>query len=148
MVPEFMPNGNLPPGIHRATWEELCERFGHTPRRRSLLQGLSAALKQLSRAGCTLVYIDGSFVTAKEIPGDYDLCWSIERVSPEKLDPSLLDFSPEGRVVMKGKYLGDLFPAEIPEGASGKAFLDFFQIDKETGDPKGIVALDIGGFDD
>jgi hypothetical protein len=113
-----------------------------------LLQGLFAALKQLSRAGCTLVYIDGSFVTAKEIPGDYDLCWSIERVSPEKLDPSLLDFSPEGRVVMKGKYLGDLFPAEIPEGASGKAFLDFFQIDKETGDPKGIVALDIGGFDD
>ena len=49
---------------------------------------------------------------------------------------------------MKKKYKGDLFPAEIPEGASGKLFLDFFQTDKITGEPKGIIALDIGGFDD
>jgi hypothetical protein len=27
----------------------------------------------------------------------------------------------------------------------GKAFLDFFQTDKNTGEPKGIVLLDLGG---
>ena len=37
---------------------------------------------------------------------------------------------------------------EIPEGTSGKLFLDFFQTDKITGEPKGIIALEIGGFDD
>jgi len=33
---------------------------------------------------------------------------------------------------MKDQYKGDLFPAETPEGASGKRFLDFFQIDKKN----------------
>jgi hypothetical protein len=46
---------------------------------------------------------------------------------------------------MKLKYRGDLFPAEAPEGASGKAFLDFFQTDKRTGRAKGIVSLEPGG---
>ena len=49
---------------------------------------------------------------------------------------------------MKKKYRGDLFPAEIPEGLSGKIFLDFFQTDRETGKTKGIIALHIGGRHD
>jgi hypothetical protein len=49
---------------------------------------------------------------------------------------------------MKQQYKGHLFPAEIPEGVTGKLFLDFFKTDKRTGEPKGIVALAIGGFDD
>jgi hypothetical protein len=40
-----------------------------------------------------------------------------------------------------GKYLGEFFPAHMPEGASGKVFLEFFQTDKETGRSKGIVGL-------
>ena len=95
-----------------------------------------------------MVYIDGSFITDKEVPGDYDLCWSIDSVVPEKLNPLLLDFSPDGRTKMKDHYKGDLFPAEVPEGVSGKTFLDFFQKDKNTGEPKGIVSLEIGGFND
>jgi len=95
-----------------------------------------------------MVYINGSFVTAKKIPGDFDLCWSIDGVIPEKLNPILLDFSPEGRVLMKQKYKGDLFPAETPEGLSGKRFLEFFQIDKRTDKPKGIISLEIGDFND
>jgi hypothetical protein len=110
-----------------------------------LLDGLAAALNSLATAGCRSVYINGSFVTKKLEPGDYDLCWSIEGVAPERLDPVLLDFSPAGRLAMKAKYRGDLFPAEVPDGASGKAFLDFFQTDKRTGEPKGIVLLDLGG---
>jgi hypothetical protein len=148
MIPDFSSNGNLPQGIHETTWDQLCVCFGNTEHRRSLLEGLSFALKDLSAAGCQKVYINGSFVTAKEVPGDYDLCWSIDGVIPEKLNQALLDFSPKGRVLMKQKYKGDLFPAETPEGASGKLFLDFFQTDKITGEPKGIIALEIGGFDD
>ncbi len=148
MIPEFLPNGNLPPGIHDFSWQDFCERFGYTAHRKSLLDGLASALKDLSFAGCKIVYIDGSFVTNKEVPGDYDLCWSIDSVVPEKLNPVFLNFSPPGRTKMKDQYKGDLFPAEIPEGVCGKAFLDFFQTDKNTGEPKGIVSLEIGGFND
>ena len=135
-------------GAAEAVTKQFCKRFGQTEYRRSLIKGLASALKDLSASGCKMIYINGSFVTAKEFPGDYDLCWSIDGVIPEKLNPALLDFSPKGRNTMKEKYKGDLFPAEIPEGISGKLFLDFFQTDKTTGELKGIIALDIGGFDD
>jgi hypothetical protein len=148
MIPKFSPDGNLPKGVHETTWKQFCKRFGHTAHRSTLIKGLEAALKDLAAAGCRRVYINGSFVTAKEVPGDYDLCWSIDGVNPEKLKPELFDFSPKGRDLMKRKYKGDLFPAETPEGASGKLFLDFFQTDKITGEPKGIIALEIGGFND
>ena len=145
MIPNFKKNGNLPPGIIEATFEEICDRFGNTDHRKWLIDGLKIALGDLSDAGCKLVYIDGSFVTAKNEPGDYDMCWSIDSVNPDRLNSTLLDFSPKGRAEMKSRYRGDLFPAEIPEGASGKLFLDFFQTDKETGAAKGIIALQLGG---
>ena len=142
MVPSFTSTGNLPPGIHWVSWDELCERFGYNPHRTWLIKGLEIALRELAKAGCKTVYVDGSFVTAKEIPGDYDGCWSIVDVDkPEQLDPILLH--QRGREAMQEKYRGDLFPAELPEGVSGRLFLDFFQMDKATGEPKGIVALDI-----
>lgn len=145
MIPDFVATGNLPTGIHRATCDEFYKRFGHSEHRKKLLEGLVAALGALAAAGCKTVYINGSFVTRKLRPNDYDLCWSIDGVIAERLDPVLLDFSPGGRRAMKAKFLGDLFPAEIPEGASGKAFLEFFQTDKRTGEPKGIVSVDLGG---
>lgn len=148
MIPKFLRNGNLPQGVYKTTWKQFCKRFGHTEHRQSLIKSLASALKDLSAAGCKKVYINGSFVTAKEVPGDYDLCWSIDGVVPEKLNPTLLDFSPVGRAKMKDQYKGDLFPAETPEGASGKRFLDFFQIDKKTEEPKGIISMEIGEFND
>ena len=132
----------LPPGVHKASWRRFAERFGRTARRRSLLAGLKAALKALRAAGCRKVFIDGSFVTAKESPGDFDGCWDIEGVDPDALDPVLLTFD-AGRAAQKAKYLGELFPAQMSQGGSGLTFLDFFQVDKETGNPKGIVELDL-----
>ncbi len=148
MIPNFKKNGNLPPGIFEVTWEEFNERFGFTAHRKWLIDGLKIALQDLSYAGCKMVFINGSFVTSKKDPGDYDLCWSIKEVNTDRLNSVLLDFSPRGRIVMKEKYRGDIFPAEIPEGLSGKVFLDFFQTDKETGETKGIIALKIGGDHD
>ena len=46
----------------------------------------------------------------------------------------------------KAKYLGELFPADMVEGGSALTFLNFFQGDKNTGKPKGILALDLGSL--
>ena len=40
----------------------------------------STGLTNLSSAGCRLVYLDGSFVTRKERPGDIDACWDVQYV--------------------------------------------------------------------
>jgi hypothetical protein len=81
-------------------------------------------------------------VTAKPVPADFDACWAVEGVAAETLDPVFLDFS-NSRARQKQRFLGEFFPAELPEGASGRTFLEFFQTDKETGERKGIVAVDL-----
>jgi hypothetical protein len=142
VLPRFNDNGKLPQGVHEASWEEFVERFGATEYRHRLLQGLKEALKALRVAGCRRVYIDGSFVTAKDIPNDWDGCWDMEGVDLRALDPILRQFA-NRRAAQKAKYLGEFFPAQLTEGNAGKIFLEFFQMDKETGDAKGIVALDL-----
>ena len=141
-ISPFDVTGNLPLGIHWATWEELVQRFGSNDHRRRLLEGLRAALVSLRAASCQTVYIDGSFVTAKEIPNDFDCCWDIVGVNPALLDPVLLHLR-NGRRAQKAKYMGDLFPAQIRDVNTGSTFIDFFQVDKE-GNQKGIIAINLG----
>ena len=143
MLPQFDADGLLPPGVHSADWDELIDRFGNSPRRQRLISGLRAALENLKGAGCRTVYINGSFVTSKNLPNDYDACWEENGVSPATLDPVLLTFDP-GRATQKAKYMGELFPASVIADAGGLSFLEFFQMDKETGNPKGIVAIHLG----
>ncbi len=142
MIPEFDSNGNLPPGIHYATFDEFVAKFAYNPKRAWLIDGLKLLITTLRKANCSLIYVDGSFVTEKELPSDYDLCWSVNNVDFDELK-ELLDFSENGRKKMDMKYRGDIFPAEIPEGLSGKLFLNFFQEDKNTGAPKGIIAIEL-----
>ena len=96
--------------IHWAPWQEIQSRFGFSSRRRQLLGGLRMALEVLNRAGCSRVYIDGSFVTVKLEPGDYDACRDIDGVNVEALDSVFLDFS-KGRMAQKREYFGEFFPA-------------------------------------
>ena len=140
MIPEWLKNGDLPPGVHFAAWSEIEARFSFNSRRRRLLKGFREACQELQRAGCRLVYLDGSFVTRKEHPADFDACWDVREVDEEKLNPVFWDFS-KGRAAQKGRFRGEFFPAQLPEGATGRAFLDFFQVNKMTGAPKGIVAI-------
>lgn len=142
MIPDFNRSGLLPPGIHPASWAELVDRFGDNPTRSKLLVGLRAALENLKNAGCRIAYIDGSFVTDKEYPNDFDACWEEAGVDPYLLDPVLLTFD-LGRAMQKAKYFGELFPASVVADAGGLSFLEFFQTDKNTGKLKGIVAIDL-----
>ena len=143
MIPAFNSDGNLPTGVHWATWQEFAARFGTTPHRQQLLKGLKSALDSLSKAGCQTVYRDGSFVTKKENPNDFDGCWDLTGVDPSLLDPILLLLD-DKRVAQKAKYKGELFPASFTADGVGNTYLDFFQIDRD-GNPKGIVAIDLGG---
>ena len=109
------------------------------------MEGLRVATENLKEAGCRTVYLNGSFVTSKTHPNDYDACWEETGVDPTALDPVLLTFD-SGRATQKAKYLGELFPASIIADVDGLSFLEFFQTDKETGRPKGIIAIDLGGL--
>lgn len=143
LIPDFDEDGNLPVGIHFSTWEEFTKRFGGGSQRQYLLQGLKKVLSNLRIAGCSRIFIDGSFTTKKEWPNDYDACWEVEGVNPNVLDPVLIEFNDLSRSLQKKIYRGDIFPAHQQESSCGKVFLDFFQTDKNTGKIKGIVAINL-----
>jgi len=62
VLPGFNAQGFLPSGIHEATWQEIEQVFGFSPRRKHLLQGLKRVLAALHIAGCHRAYLDGSFM--------------------------------------------------------------------------------------
>jgi hypothetical protein len=104
MIPEWSTNGDLPPGVHFTTRRELEGRFSFNLRRRRILAGFRQACKELEKAGCRLVYLDGSFVTRKEHPGDFDACWDIQNVDDARLDPVFWDFSRAARRRSSGSW--------------------------------------------
>lgn len=142
MLPPFDESGNLPPGVHEASWDEIAARYGTAEHRQKLLDGLNRALEALRRAGCRRAYIDGSFVTAKGEPSDFDVCWEESNVDPLLLDPVLMDFSDQRRA-QKERFGGELFPATTPAGPGYADFLDYFQHERGTETPKGIVVIDL-----
>ena len=145
VIPDFQVNGPLPPRVHWASWDKIESRFEGTHWRQRLLTGLRAALEKLRNAGCRTAYIDGSFVTDKEVPRDYDACWEVDGVDPALLDPVLLTFD-RGRATQKARYMGEMFMASHDATPAGRSFFEFFQIHKNTGEPKGITAIDLGGL--
>jgi hypothetical protein len=91
MIPEFDERGNLPPGIHHSTWNEIVTRYATSVRRRELLDGLLDALRSLKGAGCATAYLDGSLVTSKNHPGDFDACWESSGVILDRSRPRASD---------------------------------------------------------
>ncbi len=148
MLPTFDPDsGRLPPGEHIASWDEVVERFGWTERRRRLLDGLAEAIELLAAAGCQRIWLNGSFVTAKDEPGDFDACWDTDDVdldALDALDAVLLDLS-NHRAAQKARFGGELFP-NVVETQSGLSFAEFFQNERDT-NRKGIVVINLSKGD-
>jgi len=143
VIPDFIDVGGpwnvLPPGVYYATLEEIEERFATSDHRKYLFSGFRKGVLALRKAGCRKIFLDGSFVTEKPMPADFDVCWDPIGVDPTKLDPVLLDFN-DRRKKQKECFYGEFFPANLL--ADGKHFFfDFFQIDRHTENAKGIICI-------
>jgi hypothetical protein len=73
MIPPYDDNGYLPPGIHRATMEEIAARFGQASELRQAQMESPRWLVEVARqAGVQRIVVNGSFVTEKLEPNDVD----------------------------------------------------------------------------
>ncbi len=76
MIPPFDTDGNLPPGIHRATLFEFSDRFcvfARSDRRLRICKQIESLMRDARTSNIVeRVLFGGSFVTDKAEPNDFD----------------------------------------------------------------------------
>ena len=73
MIPPFNENGYLPPGIHKASLNEIAERFGwQSEMRQRQMDSVRWLVDLIRHAGVERMILNGSFVTAIREPNDVD----------------------------------------------------------------------------
>lgn len=136
---EYQENGSLIPGIHQLDFKTFKDEFGFNKHRLAMIAGLEKAIRAFKSCGATFIYIDGSFVTKKEYPNDYDACWDQLTFNWMKLFTEFPVFLGD-RVGQKAIYSGEFFSALAIANPPRQAYLDFLQRDRYD-NLKGIVKL-------
>lgn len=132
----------LPPGVHEATLDTVATTFATNAWRRRLFNGLVEAARLLRAAGCSTIYLDGSYVTGKPLPADFDACWDPFGINETVLDKVFLEFG-GGRRAQKARFGGEFFPSSMTCSDVGDSFLNFLQLDRFTGQQKGILLVSL-----
>lgn len=132
--------GYLKAGVHEATLEELAAAFGAVNfRRRAIMDGLRWVVERLRNYGVETIWVDGSFLTSKERPGDVDVVY----VPPDGADTGTWGYLsfPNRRELKKLKKV-DLWPHPSPQrrGLGAIPLIEWFQTD-EDGVAKGVLLL-------
>ena len=130
----------MPSGVHDATLEELRDKLGWGQRRKNLLDGLEIALRLMGNCGIKRVYLDGSFVTDKNRPGDIDGCYDIPPCTNLSAMYPIWPWTFPNRAVSKAMFGVELAPSRAPATSSGEPFISFFQKDRQ-GRRRGIVSI-------
>jgi hypothetical protein len=143
VIPEFDDNGNLPPGVHEATVKDVEQRFAYNTKRKVLFARLFEVCEILGGANCPRLYLDGSFITKKEEPNDYDLCYEWEgMVHTSEFEQFL-----RNRKTAKERYLGDIF-IRMPQPPYYFDHVEDWQTDSRQDDVvKGIIQISLRSKD-
>jgi hypothetical protein len=127
MIPDFNDDGYLPPGIYRATLDEVAARFGQESEVRQVqMESLRWLVDLAKRAGGQRLVVNGSFVTDKLEPNDVDCVLLIGPGFPRdaKAEAELETGLPFISLVLVDqvdfhKFTGEIFAADrdrIPKG--------------------------------
>lgn len=141
-LPAFNDQGDLPPGVHRATLQEVLERFGQGSVQRFAVGERLKRLHQLANSTNHLArfVVFGSFVTDKFEPEDVDVIMIME-------DEFDLEFvTGEAALVFKHMEADAHFGASVfwahRSGALGgeDAMIECWQVRRDGG-KRGIVEI-------
>lgn len=140
---KFNTYGYLPEGIHTITWEDFENEFGFSPRRQMLMKGLYEVIQILKQCGCEAIFIDGSMVTDKLEPDDWDACFKGDEEAFHRLyaiDENLVldDYAKETVRKQNIKVNSILL---MPRPKETYVILIFFQRVKGCKRKKGIIKI-------
>ena len=144
-IPPLNVGGLLPAGIHDCTVEEVRERFcrfQRSDRRFRLFEKLEVYLREVRLTSLVAwLVIDGSFVTAKEEPGDIDLIIVLKSDHDYTAQLRPFEYSVISKKRVQKRHAFDILVAA--EGTPElDRYLDFFQdVKGQPGVRKGILKV-------
>ena len=133
MIPPFDDTGDLPPGLHTATWDEFRARFCRfvqSDRRLMLCRQMEQLVDDARASGIvTKILVGGSMVRATAEPNDFDCTIVLHAdIQYETLRPDQLQIADAG--IARSRYLGDIFVAR--EGQRTLSlYIDFFSRNRD-----------------
>lgn len=141
-LPAFNDEGDLPPGLYRATLSAVFERFAQgSLQRLAIADRLSRIYRLVASTGAMARFVVfGSFVTAKREPNDVDIVLLME----DAFD--LASVTAEAAVVFDHMETQAHFGASVfwtrRSGAIGgeHAMIEYWQVRREGG-KRGIVEI-------
>jgi hypothetical protein len=139
-IPDFREGACLPEGLHQATEAEVLFRFGSSNRRRRRQAIRLRSLLELARAVEALrCLLDGSFITAKPLPGDIDAVFLLpahfEQLVQAEQEPALTLYA-----ILTNRHPDDVFAAQ--DERDWLAWVSFFSRTREVDDRrKGLVEV-------
>lgn len=152
MIPELQ-DGVLPEGLHFCTLEEVKVAFGQfrrSDRRPQLTERLARFIQDARNSGVvSAVVIDGSYVTAKEEPGDVDLIVALRPDFDLTTEMRPLEYNIQSKSMVRKLYGFDVLPA-VDGSETYQRFLDFFSRvklndpdQKTSQERKGVLRIEL-----
>jgi len=146
-IPELTPSGLLPEELHDCVLEEVGKRFGQfqvSDRRVILYEALQEYVNNLVEAKLAeAIVLDGSFITAKDEPGDIDLVVVLPRDHDEYRELRPFEYNLLSRKRVK-KYSHEFLDisAAPQDSVAFSERVDFFtQVKGETDVRKGLLRV-------
>lgn len=144
-IPCLEKSGLLPPGMHDCTLAEIKTRFGafQTSDRRPLLFANLLRFVSEARASGIVrnIIVNGSFVTAKDVPNDIDLIVIVPFSHDFTSDLSAGAYNVLSKQRVRQRYGFDLLVAR-EDSIESRRWIEFFQqVRLEPGAQKGILNL-------
>ncbi|WP_342676914.1 DUF6932 family protein [Methanofollis sp. UBA420] len=160
MIPDLNQHGNLPEGIHKPSIPEFKQKYVLNFKKSASRKDIFARYthycnKMIQYDVADLQWLDGSYTTKKENPGDIDFVTHVDaiKVNSLKNDSDFVSLLNHGEV--KENYRCDtyfifVYPKEDPRYShtlAGKEYwIKWFGHDREM-NPKGLIQFDLSSQD-
>jgi predicted nucleotidyltransferase len=144
-IPDLLPNGLLPEGVHDATSADVRERFGRfreTAKRVELQTVLDAFLAEAQASGLVeAIIVNGSYTTGKAQPEDIDIIVVLR----QGVDLAA-ELRPDQYNVVSANRVKKRYPFDVRVATSApetlRPLVDFFaEVKQQPGLRKGMVKV-------
>jgi hypothetical protein len=144
-IPPLTGAGLLPEGVHECTLDDIRERFGlfqRMDRRPVLFSRLIEFLKEARESAMVeAVCVDGSFVTAADIPNDIDLILVVRKDFNLAVDLLPAQYNLISRAHVQRRFGFDIVAVRSGSPEVDEAVSFFQQVRGRPDDRKGILRI-------